>query len=232
MFLEQLLRNVEENGDEDVPATIQSLVLARIDRLTERDKRALQAASAIGQRFALDTLQALVNDPEYSCSQLIERHLVRPEGDEYLFAHALIQEGVYASLLKDKRSRLHRHAAEWFADRDPVLHAEHLDRAEDPAAPRAYLQAAQFQASDYHYDPALRLVVRGLAIADDPADMFGLNIFRARILLDLGWIDDSIGAYELALEFADDDVERCQAWLGLAARMRASQTVTTRLSTS
>ena len=99
MFLEQLLRNVEESGDEDVPATIQSLVLARIDRLTERDKRALQAASAIGQRFALDTLQALVDDPEYSCSQLIERHLVRPEGDEYLFAHALIQEGVYASLL-------------------------------------------------------------------------------------------------------------------------------------
>ena len=88
--------------------------------------------------YRLDTLQALVGDPKYSCAQLIEHHLVRPQGDVYLFSHALIQEGVYASLLKDMRSRLHRRAAEWFADRDPVLHAEPLDRAEDPAAPRAY----------------------------------------------------------------------------------------------
>ena len=220
LFLEQLLRNVEESLNEEVPATIQSLVLARIDRLTGSDKRALQAASALGQRFALDTLRVLVDDPEYSCAQLIERHLVRPEGDEFLFAHALIREGVYASLLKDKKGRLHRRAAEWFADRDPILHAEHLDRAEDPAAPRAYLQAAQFQASDYHYDQASRLVDRGLAIAGDSADLFDLNSFRARVFLDLGSIDDAIGGYEVALQFADNDVGRCQAWLGLAAGMR------------
>ena len=220
LFLEQLLRSVEESGDEDVPATIQSLVLARIDRLEGPDKRALQAASAIGQRFALEALQAVVGDPNYSCAPLIERHLVRPEGDEYLFAHALIQESVYASLLKDTKGRLHRHAAQWFADRDPVLHAEHLDRAEDPAAPRAYLQAARTQAADYHYDQASRLVGRGLEIAHDPADMFGLNSFRAKVLLDMGSIDESIAGYEGALQFADNDIERCQAWLGLAAGMR------------
>ena len=220
LFLEQLLRSAEESRDEDVPATIQSLVTARIDRLRGPDKQALQAASAIGQRFALDTLQALVDDPNYTCAQLIEHHLVRPEGDDFLFAHALIQEGVYASLLKDKRGRLHRHAAEWFADRDPVLHAEHLDRAEDSAAPRAYLQAAKIQAADYRYNQASRLVNRGIAIAEDRADMFSLNNFRARTLLNLGSIDDSISGYELALEFADDDIERCQAWLGLASGMR------------
>ena len=220
LFLEQLLQSADERGDEDVPATIQSLVQARMDQLPETKKRALQAASVIGQRFALDTLRALVDDPNYSCARLIEHRLVRREGEDYLITHALIQEGIYASLLKAKRIQLHRNAAEWFADRDPVLHAEHLDRADDPAAPRAYLQAAQSQASDYHYDQALRGVVRGLAIANNPADKFGLNNFRASVLLDLGSVDDSIGAYELALEFADDDVEHCQAWLGLAAGMR------------
>jgi hypothetical protein len=36
LFLEQLLRNVREHGDGDVPASIQSLVLARIDRPAAR----------------------------------------------------------------------------------------------------------------------------------------------------------------------------------------------------
>jgi hypothetical protein len=49
LFLEQLLRNVREHGDGDVPASIQSLVLARIDRLPPADKQAVQAASVLGQ---------------------------------------------------------------------------------------------------------------------------------------------------------------------------------------
>ena len=220
LFLEQLLRSAEESGSEEVPATIQSLVLARVDRLPEADKRALQAASAIGQCFALDALRALLDDPGYACEALIEHYLVRPEGEDYLFAHALIQEVVYASLLKAKRSMLHRRAAEWFADRDPVLRAEHLDRADDPSAPGAYLEAAQTQASEYHYDRALQLVERGLNVANDQADIFALTCFRGKILHDLGSITGSIDAYQKALEFADADVARCRAWIGLAAGMR------------
>jgi class 3 adenylate cyclase len=56
LFLEQLLRNAEERGDEEIPASIQSLVLARIDRLLPADKHALQAASVTGQRFTLELL--------------------------------------------------------------------------------------------------------------------------------------------------------------------------------
>ena len=220
LFLEQLLQSADESGTEELPATIQSLVLARVDQLPKTEKLALQAASVIGQRFALDALRALLGDPDYSCAGLVNHHLVSREGEDYLITHALIQEGIYASLLKTKRIKLHRNAAEWFADRDPVLHAMHLDRADDPGAPRAHLRAAQIQASDYHYDQALELVDRGLAIADTSADKYGLNSFRARVLLDLGSIDESINAYELALEFADDDAERCRAWLGLAAGMR------------
>ena len=69
----------------------------------------------------------------------------------FLFAHALIREAVYAAP-QGRRRELHRRAAAWFAARDPVLHAEHLDRAEDPAAPRAYLAAARAQAAAYRYE--------------------------------------------------------------------------------
>ena len=94
------------------------------------------------------------------------RHLlVRPIGDEFLFAHALIRDGVYDLLLRSRRVALHLRAAEWFAPRDPALRAEHLDRAQDPGAPDAYLEAARGQLATYRYDAALGLAERGLAIA-------------------------------------------------------------------
>ncbi len=220
LFLEQLLRNAEEGADEAVPASIQSLILARMDRLAGADKAALQAASAIGQRFGLDLLRHLIEDPGYHCTGLIAHYLVRPEGADYLFAHALIREGAYSSLLKARRRELHARAAQWFAEADPVLHAEHLDRAEDPAAPQAYLEAAHAQAESYHYERALQLVERGLAIAIEAADQIALTCRKGEMLHDLGSIPESIEAYRSALDLATDDIERCRAWFGLAAGMR------------
>jgi hypothetical protein len=80
LFLEQLLRNAEDRSGDAMPATIQSLILTRIDRLAGPDKRALQAASVIGQHFALETLRALLGEPEYFCAPLVEHNLVRPRG--------------------------------------------------------------------------------------------------------------------------------------------------------
>ena len=54
LFLEQLLRNAEEGSEDVVPASIQSLVLARMDRLAARDRLAFQTAAVIGQRFDLE----------------------------------------------------------------------------------------------------------------------------------------------------------------------------------
>ena len=74
LFLEQLLRNTEEGTETDeVPASVQSLVLARMDRLDQRDKAALQAASIGGQRFSLDLVRALVRDPNFVPAALL-RH--------------------------------------------------------------------------------------------------------------------------------------------------------------
>jgi hypothetical protein len=131
-------------------------VLARLDALAPRDRQGLRAASVLGQRFTLDAVRHLVNDPNYTCATLVEHHLVRPQGDAFLFTHALIRDGVYSSLLKPQRRALHRRAADWNAGRDAVLHAEHLDRADDPEAPRAYLVAAREQATAFRNDQALQ----------------------------------------------------------------------------
>ncbi|HSC96217.1 MAG TPA: adenylate/guanylate cyclase domain-containing protein [Burkholderiales bacterium] len=220
LFLEHLLRNAEEGASDAVPATIQSLVLARIDRLAAQDKTALQAASAVGQRFALDALRCLVDDADYDPQPLVRSYLVQETDEGYLFAHALIREGVYASLPKTRRRELHRRLGGWFADRDPILRAQHLDRAEDEAAPGAYLNAARTQAADYRYERALQLAERGLALARTPAEQFWLTCAQGELLRDLGSVAESIEAYRKALELASDDQQRCRARIGLAAGMR------------
>src|SRR4029077_15887566 len=60
LFLVQLLRSGTD--DDAVPASIQSVVLARLDRMPAADKRALQAAAVVGQRFGLDLLRTLIGD--------------------------------------------------------------------------------------------------------------------------------------------------------------------------
>ena len=135
LFLEQLLYHAEEIAEAGVPGSVQSLMQARMDRLDPADRAALQAASVLGQRFERDVVAHLLGRTGYDPERLVTHLLVRPEGEAFLFAHALIRDAVYDTLLKSRRRELHRRAADWFAQRDPVLQAEHLDRAEDPAAP-------------------------------------------------------------------------------------------------
>ncbi|MBI5260452.1 MAG: AAA family ATPase [Bradyrhizobium sp.] len=222
LFLEQLLRHAEESANGGVPGSIRSLVQARLDRLAFPDKRAVQAASVLGQRFTAEAVEALLDQPRSNCNNLVRHLLVRPHGDHFLFAHALIQEGIYDTLLRSRRRDLHRRAADWFRNRDLTLCAQHLDRAEDQSAPRAYLEAARAEAAEYRTERALRLVERGLALAESRSDVSALFLLRGEILHDLGSISESIAAFEQALAVADFDIERCRARIGLAAGLRVT----------
>ncbi|MBV8455582.1 MAG: hypothetical protein JO122_03080 [Acetobacteraceae bacterium] len=81
LFLEQLLRNAEEGSADAVPGSIQSLVLARMDRLPPRDRQAFQAAAVIGQRFELPLLRRLIGAADYRCDVLVANALVIDEGE-------------------------------------------------------------------------------------------------------------------------------------------------------
>ena len=215
LFLKQLLLNVEKGTTESVPDSIKSLVLARMDQLPHEDKLALQAAAVLGQRFELESLRYLIDAPEYECRELVERHLVRPEGSLFLFAHALIQEGAYSSLLNQQRIGWHRQAAKWYAERDLILHAEHLEYAGDAAAPNAYCRAAQEQFTQFRPEKAMHLVQAGLNIAT-AFDSFELKCLEGELLRILGSAPDSIAAYRRAYEVAVEDKQRCRALVGVA----------------
>jgi class 3 adenylate cyclase/tetratricopeptide (TPR) repeat protein len=103
-----------------VPATVQAVLAARMDRLPAEDKTLLQTAAVIGKDVPFPLLQAIAELPEeavrgalthlQSAEFLYEASLF-PEL-EYTFKHALTQEVAYGSLLQERRRALHARIVE------------------------------------------------------------------------------------------------------------------------
>ena len=222
LFLEQLLRAPHERELTAVPPTVQSLVLERMDRLAPQERTALQAASVIGKRFTADALRTLIGKPDDHCDALSAADLIRADGDAYQFTHALIQEAIYASILKSRRCILHRQAAQWVGDSDPVLRAEHLDRAHDPEAAAAYLAAVKYERQRFRFHAAMLLTQHGMTLAGEPEVKCELSLLFAELLRESGQSADSINTYRASLELAANDLQRCHAWMGVAAGCRVT----------
>ncbi len=220
LFLEQLLRHSQEDSQTIVPGSVQALVQARVDRLDAPNRRALQAASILGQSFSLEALQHLIREPEFACNDLISHALLRPDGENYLFAHALIRDAIYASLLRARRKDLHLSAAAWYATRDLPLRAEHLDRADDAAAPVAYAEAAESQAGLLRYERALQLAERGHALATSMEERVRLGLLHAGILRELGRVHEAVQAFRAVVPATADGIAQCRAWIGVASCVR------------
>jgi class 3 adenylate cyclase/tetratricopeptide (TPR) repeat protein len=103
-----------------VPATVQAVLAARIDRLPVENKLLLQTAAVIGKDVPFTLLQAVAELPEETiCGALT--HLQAAEflyeanlfpDPEYTFKHALTQEVAYGSLLQERRRALHTRIVE------------------------------------------------------------------------------------------------------------------------
>ena len=109
-----------------IPATLQDLLMARLDRLVTA-KGVAQMGATIGRQFAYDLLQA-VSQLEASTLQrelgrLVEAEIVYQRGlppqSTYMFKHALIQDAAYQSLLKSTRQQYHQRIAQVLAERFP-----------------------------------------------------------------------------------------------------------------
>ena len=220
LFLEQLLRHSQEDSQTAVPGSVQALVQARVDRLDPADKRALQAASILGQSFPLAALRHLLNDLKFDCTDLISHALLRSAGEHCLFAHALIRDAIYASLLRARRKELHRSAAAWYATQDVSLRAEHLDRADDAQAPSAYAEASLSQGDLLRFERALQLAERGLAIAASAEDLERLGLLRGGMLRELGRAHEAMQAFREVALTATDGIAQCKAWIGVASCVR------------
>ncbi len=98
-----------------VPATVQAVLAARIDRLPPEEKRLLQSAAVVGKNVPFVLLHAIVDQSEeelrhglarLQAAEFLYETSLFPE-IEYTFKHALTHEVAYGSVLQDRRRALH-----------------------------------------------------------------------------------------------------------------------------
>lgn len=221
LFLEQLARVA---ADTEVPDSIQNLAVARLDVLSSDAKETARCASIFGQSFRAEWVEACVGNPAFG--ELISSGLVQAEDEQYRFHHALIREGIYLNLLQDERHRLHQHAARLFDAKDPVLFAEHLDRANDPGAAAALIEAGQYEQLKNRPALALGYVSRAIESKGLTESRRGAALALASELhITLGDAQSAIGLLdEVAKD--DDPAIRARALqrLGMAQNLLDNQT--------
>jgi class 3 adenylate cyclase/tetratricopeptide (TPR) repeat protein len=123
-------------NDIQMPATVQAVLAARIDRLSPGDKGLLQMASVVGKDVPFVLLQAIAEPADdelhaaigrLQAAEFLYETSLYPER-EYTFKHALTHEVTYGSLLQDRRRTLHRQIVATIERRYPDRLAEHLER--------------------------------------------------------------------------------------------------------
>jgi class 3 adenylate cyclase/tetratricopeptide (TPR) repeat protein len=156
LFLEELARALSEHADvsaaDQIPDTLQGLLMSRIDRLPDDTKLALQIASVIGREFSTQLLEAVwagdTSLPEHLrelAHQEFLRQRSRSDEPAYVFKHALTRDVVYGSLLQ-RRRRYHHGAVGSALER---LHAGRLDEVVELLAHHFDLSDDADRAVDY-----------------------------------------------------------------------------------
>jgi class 3 adenylate cyclase/tetratricopeptide (TPR) repeat protein len=207
----------------DVPDTVQDVIMARIDRLEESPKRALQLASVIGREFTvrlLDRISDLQSRVERFLQELkvlefIYERSLYPEL-AYMFKHALTHDVAYNSLLLQRRKALHRVVAmaieELYADRLAEYYemlAYHYERGEVWGKALEYLlragqkaqQAYANQEALAHYSRALEVCAR-LGTTVEPSTLLTLYACKAAVHFLMSELLPSAEAYQRMLEVA------------------------------
>jgi class 3 adenylate cyclase/tetratricopeptide (TPR) repeat protein len=119
-----------------MPATVQAILAARIDRLPPDEKWLLQAASVIGKDVPFLLLQAIADVREATvrrglshlqAAEFLYETRVFPDL-EYTFKHALTHEVAYTGVLHDRRRALHARIVEAVEALDPDRPAEQVER--------------------------------------------------------------------------------------------------------
>ncbi|RVC81788.1 guanylate cyclase [Mesorhizobium sp. M4A.F.Ca.ET.022.05.2.1] len=182
LFLEEMARALIEAQrqpsaggalERGVPASLQDMLMARLDRLAT-GKRVYQTAAAIGREFTTELLERVCDldggELQITLDALVDAGLLigrqTASGAAYVFRHALLQDAAYGSLLRDTRRELHERIAAALAHvraDDPALLAYHHERANAwekvldcrlAAGARAEGRGARWEAAE-HYRRAI-----------------------------------------------------------------------------
>jgi predicted ATPase/class 3 adenylate cyclase len=244
-YLEELMNYLRDTGQAfddpgaleklELPASLQTLILSRIDRLTETQKTVIKVASTIGRLFPAAVLWGL--------QMMLDRDLMAADLDTlcaadltaldrplpellYIFKHIITQEVAYESLPHATRARLHEEIGlclerlhRGSVDQQLDVLAFHFDRSENLPKKQEYLlKAASAAQGRYANAAAINYYERALPLLS--------GVEKVTTLLNVGKVWDLVGewkkagrcyqqAFETASELGDRQAQaRCQAATG------------------
>jgi len=225
-YLEELLNYVRDRGLDpadieniELPDSLHTLILSRIDQLSEGEKTTLRVASIVGRLFrakwltgyypelgsypqlkaALDALEALEITP-----------LDSPEPElAYLFKHIATHEVTYESLPFATRARLHEQLARYLESVDAAVEtiAFHYGRSENKEKQIEYLRkAGEASQKNYANDAALEYYGLLLPLLKNDKEKIQIYLKRGEVLEFIGNYDDAKRDYHAALETTKEDL--------------------------
>jgi class 3 adenylate cyclase len=257
LYVEQLLSMLIESGalrktdtgwvradgshDLAIPPTISALLTARLDRLSREERAVVEPAAVIGLTFPGAAVVAMTPEPVNAqvpehLGSLVRKQLVRAgsgtdDSDSgYRFAHLLIRDAAYATLLKRTRATLHQRFVAWAdkvnAERGRELEFEeilgwHLEQAyryrselgplddegkgigADAARRLSNAGRRAYARGDLHAAASLMRRASDLMEAHDP-ERLSLQPDLAEVLMELGQFDEAKVVTTSAAEAADE----------------------------
>ncbi len=230
LFIEELTRSIYDAGEnasdasEEIPETLQGLLLSSLDRLDPKVRELAQVGSVIGREFTRDLLSETLGRTEEldpALERLMASRLVYQSGSaqsrQYVFRHALIQEAAYNSLLIRRRHEYHEAIAKALerdssdgADTPPELVAQHYTAAENvETAVPWWLQAGKRALERSASVEAVEHLKRGVSLAERLPNGEEKLRLQLELHLDLGnaevkagGLQDALSAYNQAARLA------------------------------
>ena len=199
---------LEGGGDDALPGSVREAALARASRLTAAGRAALEAAAAIGGRFAPGLLRSVSGSPAAAIEECIDGGILVDDGRALAFRHELIRQAVASATPATRREALHAAVADILAAAEPPLDhgriAHHAALANRGDAARRHAVAAgdaALAAGAPHEAAALFQLALAHSAGLGPADRADLLIAEGTAL----WIGSRrVDEAALALRAAAD----------------------------
>lgn len=235
-YLEELVNFLHAEGTDlsdeaaatsvELPASLATLVLSRIDTLAESPRRTLKVASVVGREFGVEVLTGAY--PDLGAKRQVTGYLRRlcaydlvaheqPAADGYAFKHAVIREVAYESLPFALRGVLHGRVGSWLEVTSPQaldLLAHHFWHSTDEDKKRGYLlRAGEAAQGRYANEAAVDYFRRVAPLLSDEA--------RGPLLLKLGAVLELRGDWAEAEAVFSEAVELAERLGDATAAARA-----------
>jgi len=226
-----------------IPATVQTMLAARIDRLDSEDKRLLQTASVIGKDVPFALLKAIADMNESDLAQALSRlqaaEFVYEAGLfpdlEYTFKHALTHEVAYGGLTQERKRAVHTQIVDaieqTYADRidehierlaHHALKGEVWDKAVGylrQAGQRAFARSANAEAANW-WEQALAAAEHLPDGKDKTYQLIDIRLELRGPLFTLGELNKTIEHVTVAQSLSEQTGDRYRTALALAYQVQ------------